>query len=605
MAIGLIGWGRFYKLDRKGNRLLDGGGNPIRITVPAPPTDPGHPWLYDFVREHAAEIGASMDVFQWPPVSKAQGGAGEGCDGYGIYCRRDLGTAPQQGSIPTRYGNLESLMAAVAALNAHGVQSYGDLVLHQLMGENGGPGVFRYLGADHKTMNGKGTTAPGWFRGGTGNNDPIPPFCPEDSVPDPASDFPFGRELSYQHAKPTGVTIADAKDFTSWLTKRVGFAGYRFDDVKGTWVPAVQQIMGAEPGLSFYSEYFDGNPNNLQWWAENQMRGRSAVEDFTLHWRLQAACDGFDATQLTNNGSGYWQRNSGLSVVFADNPDTDTSDGQQIVSNKCLAYAFMLSLPTRLALIYGKDYYPSSVWPGAYGLKPILDNLIWISRTFAFGNVEFRWVDKDVLVLTRDGNGGALGWSGGLLTALNFNTLAARTVTVGTSFGPNRWLHDYTGKHGDIWTDGNGKATFTIPSNAFAHGQSFLCFAPGGVNHPVAAKSHLTTQVFFGDATLDVLPVLDGNQALPQRLRVAANSTLTAKFVFKRAGLPKTAAVELQIVDGNRQVLAKGSTKSGSTVTVKAKIPKADWYTLRLVGQDLPTDGHAFTVTVTYLGTEK
>ena len=178
MSIGMIGWGRFFKTDARGERVLDGSGNPVRITVPAPSTDPGKPWLYDFVRENAAEIGAIADVFQWPPVSKAEGGDGEGCDGYGVYCRRDLGTAPQQGSIPTRYGTLESLMAAVAALNAHGVQSYGDLVLHQLMGENGGPGVFHYLGADHTSLNGKGSTAPGWFRGGHGQQRSHPALLP-------------------------------------------------------------------------------------------------------------------------------------------------------------------------------------------------------------------------------------------------------------------------------------------------------------------------------------------------------------------------------------------------------------------------------------------
>jgi alpha-amylase len=604
MAIGLIGWGRFFKVDGKGAKVLSNG-SAVKITVPAPPSNPGKPWLYDFVRESAADIGANFDVFQWPPVSKAQGGSGEGCDGYGVYCRRDLGTAPQQGSTPTRYGTLESLMAAVAALNAHGVHSYGDLVLHQLIGENGGPGVFRYLGADHKTLNGKGGTTAGWFRGGTNSNDPIPPFCKEDNVPDRASDNPFGRELSHQNSRPGGVTIEDARDYLAWMTRRVGFVGYRFDDVKGTWVNAVKEIMGAEPNLPFYSEYFDGNPNNLDWWAENQMLGRSAVEDFTLHWRIQAACDGYDATQLMNGGGGYWQRNSGLSVVFTDNPDTDTSDGQQVIFNKGLAYAYMLSLPTRLALVYGKDYYPDSVWPGAYGLKPIIDNLTWIARTFAFGNFAVRWQDKDVMVITRDGNGGSVGWSGGLLTALNFNTLAARTVTVATTFGPNRWLHDYTGKHGDIWTDGNGNATFTIPSNAFSRGESFLCFAPGGVNQPVAERSRMTTQVFFGDPTLDVMPVTNGELVLPQRLRIAAKSTLTVKFAFNRKGLEKSAAVAVEVLDSGGKKIAGGSTASGSTVTVTARIGKVDWYSIRLTGEGLPESGAHFTVSVTYLGTEK
>ena len=171
MAIGLIAWGRFLS-------------NGNRITVPAPSTDHGKPWLWDMLRADAAAIGSIFDLVQLPPWSLSQGGTGAGCDGYGLFQRRNLNG--------TRYGSLESLMAAIAALSAHGCETYGDLVLHQMIGENGGPGVFRYAGADGRTMNGRGQTTPGWFRGGTGTDDPIPPFCREDDVPVPSDDFPFG-----------------------------------------------------------------------------------------------------------------------------------------------------------------------------------------------------------------------------------------------------------------------------------------------------------------------------------------------------------------------------------------------------------------------------
>jgi len=73
MSIGLIAWGRFF--NARGER----------ITVPAPSTKPPKPWLWDFLRTNAAEFGATFDVIQLPPWSLAQGGAGEGCDGYGIF----------------------------------------------------------------------------------------------------------------------------------------------------------------------------------------------------------------------------------------------------------------------------------------------------------------------------------------------------------------------------------------------------------------------------------------------------------------------------------------------------------------------------------------
>jgi alpha-amylase len=580
MAIGLITWGRF----------LDGAGN--RVTVPAPSTDPGKPWLWDFLRTEAAAIGSVFDVAQLPPWSLSQGGAGEGCDGYGVFQRRNLNG--------TRYGSLESLMSAVAALNAHGCETYGDLVLHQMCGENGGPGVFHYPGADGKSRNGRGQTSPGWFRGGMKQNDPIPPFCREDDVPVPAADFPFGREVSYQHCHPPGATEKDAIDFMVWSRARTGATGFRFDDTKGTYAPAVRHIMDALPNAFFYSEYFDGNPANLNSWATSPpLNGRSAVIDFPLHFHIQAACNGFDATQLEAGGTaGYWKWNSGLAAGFVDNPDTDTSPGQQVISNKGLAYAYLLSLPLRLALVYGKDYFSGAVWPGAHGLKPLIDNLCWISHTFAMGNYEVRWLDRDVHVASRDGNGGPMGWSGGLLTALNFNVMTPRTITCSTPFGPSRWLHDYSGHHPDIWTDRNGNATFTIPSNAFAGGQSYLCFAPGGVSQSFARTPRSITQTYLASEDLDVLPATNAAHLLPQRIYCAKEGDVTLKLSAK---LPAQATLKATVASAGGDVVSWesiGSTKNqhfGQTAS-------EGWHTVHVEGSGLPDAGTNYQIAVTYRG---
>lgn len=567
MAVALIAWGRF----------INAAGQ--RITVPAPPSDPGKPWLWDLLRSNAANIASSFDAVQLPPWSLAQGGAAPGCDGYGLFQRRNLNG--------TRYGSLESLMAAIAALNSHGCAAYGDLVLHQMSGENGGPGHFRYLGADGKTMNGRGQTTPGWFRGGTKNDDPIPPFCQEDEVPAPADDFPFGREISYQHCHPSGVTEYDAKDYLVWVQARTGAMGFRFDDVKGTYVPAVRRIMDALPEASFYSEYFDANPATLNWWATSSpMNGRSAVEDFTMHYRIQAACNGFDASQLEAGDAGYWKWNSNLAVGFVDNPDTDTSPGQQVVSNKGLAYAYLLSLPIRLALVYGKDYFSEQVWPGSYGLRPLIDNLCWIHHMFAFGAYQLRFIDRDVHVSSRDGNGGALGWSGGLLTALNFNVLSPRTITCATPFGPGRWLHDYTGHHPDIWTDGNGNATFTIPSNAFSRGQSFLCFAPGGVSQPFSRPSRPTKQTFFAAADLDVMPASNTSRNLPQRIYCARNTSISLKL---SANVPAGASLVANVVSPDGELVASQRIGQDPTNTSR-KTNTEGWHTISVAGTGLTTD---------------
>ncbi len=64
MGVALIAWGRFF--DANGNK----------VTVPAPSTNPGAPWLWDFLAKEARSLRqVGFSAVQLPPASKAQGGA--------------------------------------------------------------------------------------------------------------------------------------------------------------------------------------------------------------------------------------------------------------------------------------------------------------------------------------------------------------------------------------------------------------------------------------------------------------------------------------------------------------------------------------------------
>ena len=574
MGVALIAWGRFF--DETGNR----------VTVPAPTTTPGAPWLLDFLAKQAIALRrAGFTAIQLPPTSKAQGGAGAGCDGYGVFDPRDLGSKDQQGSIPTRYGSKGALTHFIAVAHACGLDVYLDLVMHQRIGENGGPGIFRYLGPDGVSLNGRGQTSSGWFRG-------VPPDnLPDDDVPNPTFDFPFGRELSYQHCRPPRVTIEDALDFGEWVFRTTGADGARFDDVKGTWAPFVREFMthGTMASKFFYAEYFDGNPATLNWWATSApMSGRSLVEDFTMHWALQSACDGGNVRGL--NGAGYTSWRADLTCTFVENPDTDTSPGQQIISNKLLAYAFILSIEG-YPFIYGKDYFPSSVWPGAYGLQPWIDNLVWIHEHLANGGTITRYLDDKVIVLNRTG-------IPGLLTALNFDTGLARTVTCSTSFGPHAQLHDYTGRHGDIWTDAQGRATFTIPSNAFSRGQSYLCFSHSGIDVPNRATARPTTQMIFGASDLDVGPARNA-QILAGRITAERDVPLTVTVRPDRTGWQTNSALHLLLTDAAGRAVIDFICSSDEAVA-HGRTLEAGELSLTLLGSHLPGDGSPFEIDVTY-----
>jgi alpha-amylase len=537
MTVSLIGWGRFY--DNHGNK----------ITVPAPSSDAGKPWLWDFLAAEAENLASvGFDRIQLPPASKAQGGDGAGCDGYGLYDPRDLGAKNQQGSVPTRYGTADSLRRLVAVAHRCGLSVDLDIVLHQLIG--GQNATYRYLGGDGKTLNGRGPMHPGCFRYSPGAG-----TQPRDDVPDPPDDFAFGDEKVYQHSNPARYTIDDALDFGDWLFRTTGADGARLDDAKGLWAPFVSEFMahGSMASKQFYAEYFDGNPAALNWWATSSpINGRSAVEDFAMHFAIEAACNNLNAQAL--NGPDYSQWNSNLSFGFVENPDTDTSPGEQVISSKLLGYAFLLTVSCRQVLIYGKDYFSGAVWPGAYGLKPQIDNLIYINRTFAFGGQTTRWVDGSVIVIERDGNGGPVGNSPGLLTAMNFDTYNVRRITCATSFGANTHLHDYTGRHGDIWTDWQGNATFTIPANAYRGGQSYLCFSRASSDKPIIQRPRRTTQEFFGAPDLDIPAATPGLARSIARIYVDGNTEVS--FATR-------SNVTAALLDGATPVLGNKPAKTG------------------------------------------
>ena len=576
MGVALIAWGRF--LDRDNNK----------VTVPAPSTGgPGVPWLWDLLAAQAPALGqAGFTALQLPPEGKAQGGAGAGCDGYGVYDPRDIGSKPQQGSTPTRYGSAESLRRAVARIHAAGMQVYLDLVMHQRIGANAGAGTYRYVGADRRTLDGRGHLDPGCFRGVT------PANRPDDAVPNPFWDISFGDELVYQNCEPAGYTMADALDTLDWRMRTLGADGGRFDDVKGLWPPAVHAWASAAAmdGKFLYGEYFDGADAIGAWAGSAPMDGRVGAEDFPLHFALQSFCAGGSARGL--DGAGFAAVRPDLAVTFVENPDTDLSPGQGVVGSKLLAYAVLLSVEG-YPFVYAKDYFGPEVWPGAYGLKPQIDNLVWVHEHLANGATVTRHVEDRVIVLERTG------WPG-LLSAISNDPVQAREVRCATAFGAGVLLHDYTGRHPDIRTDAGGWASFTVPSDYFGGGQSYLCFSRAGLDAAFAPGTVRTTQTVFGAADLDTAPARDG-EAVVARFDVAAGTRLDLGLRHSVAGWSVGSRVTLFLrgPDGVERCPVAG-VADGVPLAVHAQAGPGGWYELVLTASGMPDAGSDFEATVAY-----
>jgi alpha-amylase len=525
-----------------------------------------------------------------PPLLKTESGNFPDADGYGPYDDYDIGSKPQFGSGETRFGTREQLQRCVAVLRANNIDTYADTVPHQRMG--GPNGVYDYLGADGKSKIGRFNKTPSCFVGS-------PPRVPRDPIAGPVSDdFSFGDELCPINAQPPGYVMNGLIDAGDWLTRSLGVVGYRIDDVKGMAVEFVHKWLTSKSMSNNFgvAEYYDGNPQTLDWWVwQSGMEGRCAVFDFTTHFAVQGMCNNtsrWNMEQLVN--AGYFRISPLNAVTFVENPDTDTDGFATVIWNKILGYAFILT-SEGYPCVYYKDY---SLDAGCYGLKPLIDNLIWIHENLAFGTTLTRFSDYQAYVYERQG------YPGLLVGLSNDQYNGWRTLTVQTSFGPNVQLHDYSGHAQDVWTNENGQATISIPPNN--NGQSYVCYSRVGYGQAFTTKKQSITQIFFGAADLDIQPIL--NVSTPMgRIWCDANTEVTAVFTAETQSPALTAGIAtITLTDPTSSMVSANFdfSKNLPNTTLKFTTRKTGWHTLSVIGTNTPSTGISYSAKVTYTASQ-
>jgi alpha-amylase len=402
--------------------------------VPSPlDGDPRVPFWWDHFASQANDFRRAGFTALWLP-GPLKGGSGGFSNGYDVFDDYDLGSKDQKGIVPTRYGSREQLERCAAILRANGLDIYLDIVNHQRDGDIE-PFVFRYKDAF-------GTEAKGRFPKNPGDFHP--------NVPDDPHTFDtslaFGRSLApingVGHHAFNG--LLDAGD---WLTKAVDAQGFRIDDAKGISTDYLLPFLnhGAMAGKFAVGEFFDTNSQLIQTW-KGLMQYRISAFDFALHFTLRQMCDFPDFFFMGDlDHAGYAGVDPLGAVTFVENHDTDqNSKGEAIIANKALAYAYILTSEGYPCVFY-KDY---STDAGCYGLKNIIDPLIWIHENLAAGPTLQRFKDFGVFAYERLGDPK-------LLVVLNKDAHNPRTITVATSFGANVQLHEFTGQGQTFDTDGS------------------------------------------------------------------------------------------------------------------------------------------------------
>ena len=187
----------------------------------------------------------------------------------------------------------------------------------------------------------------------------------------------------------------------------------------------------------------------------------------------------------------------------------------------------------------------------------------------------------------------------GLLTAISNDPWSRRGITCQTSFPPGTQLHDYTGRHGDIWTDARGQASFVVPSNAFGSGQSYLCFSRTGQGEAPAPHGHPTQQSFFGAPDLDIPGLGNGKTVTLPRIYLAVHSRLRAELELDRRAWTNATAVTLDLTDPAGGVVTRHHWNSSSGSAFDVNVGAGGWYTLRLSAAGMVT-AQPFELAITY-----
>ncbi|MDE6276646.1 MAG: starch-binding protein [Muribaculaceae bacterium] len=155
------------------------------------------------------------------------------------------------------------------------------------------------------------------------------------------------RDLDHTNAN----VQACCKDYVKCLLTDYGYAGVRYDFVKG-YAPRYTQMYNQANNVQFsVGEYWDGNYDAVKTWIEGTGK-TSAAFDFPFKYAVNEAFASNDMTKLVWKANGTTDQPAGMihfgypqyAVTFIDNHDTGR-DGSKFNGNVLAANAFMLSCP--------------------------------------------------------------------------------------------------------------------------------------------------------------------------------------------------------------------------------------------------------------------
>jgi alpha-amylase len=410
------------------------------------PPDGNH---WNHLREEAERLAKAGITAVWlPPVYKGHGG---GYDvGYGVYDLVDLGEFDQNGSIRTKYGKKDQLVAATEEAKRHGLQIYVDVVFNHKMGGDEPEEVeaFPVDWDDRNKIIGEARNIQAWthftFPGRDGKYSSLEwhwwhfdavdydgysgdtqiylfkdkQFDSFVELEKGNYDYLMGCDLDMESEEVRG----ELKYWSEWFMDTIGADGFRFDAIKhisswffNDWLDHVQNY--AERDLFALGEYWSPNLDVLSWYI-GESGGQMRLFDVPLHYNFSVAGkvgQDYDMRGILDNT--LMKHLPLFAVTFVDNHDSQPLQSLESVVEswfKPLAYAVILLREQGYPCIFYADYYGANyrdkgpdgneyeIWMDSH--QWIIDRLLFARKHYAYGDQYDYFDHPNTIGWTRLGN---------------------------------------------------------------------------------------------------------------------------------------------------------------------------------------------------------
>ncbi len=432
-----------------------------------------------------------------PPCFK---GAHQDSAGYDIYDLYDLGEFDQKGSVRTRYGTKEELIAAIESLHASGIRVIADVVINH---KGGADGTELFMaqqvhGENRLEHVGEPRDIEGWTRFTfDGRKDKYSDFKwnfnhftavdrdeneavndiflikgdhkefePEVDNENVNYDYLMFADIHHHHPEVVG----ELKHWAKWFIDETKVDGFRMDAVKhidfGFMKDYIDEIKShSNEDFFVVGEYLSPDIGRLTHYLD-RLDNNMHLFDFALQYRFVDAAresQDFDLSKIFYDS--LVSKKPTNAVTFVDNHDTQHSMyvGEWF---KPLAYALiMLRYDGYPCLFYG-DYFGLRGDPDRKAFKELIDQLAFVRKKHTYGEQVDYFDHGNVIGWIRKGDEEHPG--SGVAVVLSNGDAGHKTMSFGEAFaGAN--MKEVTGSIEEpVVLDGTGTGTFRVEGKSLS-----------------------------------------------------------------------------------------------------------------------------------------